>query len=307
MRWALAASAVALAAALAGCSGTAPAPARPAAPAPKAAHGRYLGVSVPGNPVSMPGVEKFAAVTGTHPDLVSYYTSWYSTFDASGTAAIRASGALPLIFLDSGRIPLSQVSGGNDDWLTSYAKAVAKYGHPVALSFDSEFNGPWWPWSYSHVSAAQFTAAWRRVVTVFRQAGAANVTWIWTVSVSSPVTTALKPWWPGSAYVNWIGVNGYLSVPGATFSNVFGPTFAQVSTVTSDPILITETGADPASDRPKAIASLFAGAESTPGVLGLVYFDYDKPSAHGANHNWLIDNDPAALAAFRDAAKEYGQ
>ena len=281
---------------LAGCSAAPRTVLAPAVPR------QYLGVS---SPDGMAGVTAFAKETGSRPSLVSYYTGWYAKFDQAQTSAISAYGALPLVFLDSGTVPLSLVADGPDTWLTGYAKAVAAWGKPVAFSFDSEFNGPWWPWSFNHGSPAVFTAAWRRVVTIFRQAGAENVTWVWTVAASSPVTTALGPWWPGASYVNWVGVNAYYTEPYSVFSTVFGPTLQQVGKVTGDPVLITETGASPAAGRPRAIADLFRGIEADRSILGSIWFDYDKPSAHGPDHDWQIDNDPAALAAFRKAAEEY--
>jgi mannan endo-1,4-beta-mannosidase len=301
------AAAASLAVALAGC-GSPPvnrSPVPAAVRSPGAVPHSYLGVSVAGVPQSMGGVREFETVTGVHVNLVSYYTGWYENFDAAGTRAISGTGALPLIFLDSGRTPLTLIASGSDAWLTSYAAAIRAYGRPVAISFDSEVNGPWWPWSFEHESPAVFTAAWRRIVTIFRRAGASNVTWVWAVATSSPVTTALKSWWPGAGYVNWVGINGYYTVPYATFRSVFKATLDQVRRFTASPVLITETGASPASGRPRAITDLFAGAESTPGLLGFIWFDYDKNSAHGAPHNWFIDDDPPALAAFRAAAKEY--
>jgi mannan endo-1,4-beta-mannosidase len=286
-----------LVAATAGCSAAPQAIRLHATPGPPRAH-QYLGVS---SPDGMPGVTRFAGLTGTHPDLVSSYTGWYEDFDAAGAKAVSDYGALPLIFLDSGSVPVSRIADGPDTWLTGYAEAVAAYRHPVAISFDSEFNGPWWPWSFQHETPAAFTDAWRRIVTIFRHAGAANVTWVWTVAASSPATTRLGPWWPGSGYVNWAGVNAYYSRPGLSFNGVFGRTFSDVAKVTGKPVLITETGANPASGRPGAITCLFAGVESMPRLLGFVWFDYAKY----AGHNWRIDGDPAALAAFRAAAKGY--
>jgi mannan endo-1,4-beta-mannosidase len=287
---------------LAGCSAAPPAAAGHTA-APRPARHQYLGVS---SPAGMAGAARFAAATGARPDLVSTYAGWYEPFDQKQAQAATAYGALPLVFLDSGKVPVSQIADGPDTWLKGYAKQVAAWGKPVAFSFDSDFNGPWWPWSFNHESAAAFTAAWRRVVTVFRQAGAGNVTWVWTVAASSPATTALGPWWPGASYVNWVGLNAYYTQAGSTFSTVFSPTMKQLAKLTGDPVLITETGALPAAGRPRAIADLFRGVEADPSVLGFIWFDYDKPSAHGPDHNWLIDNDPAALAAFRAAVKEYG-
>jgi len=40
----------------------------------------------------------------------------------------------------------------------------------------------WYCWGYGHASLVMFVAAWRHVVRVLRAAGAANVTWLWTVN-----------------------------------------------------------------------------------------------------------------------------
>ena len=44
-------------------------------------------------------------------------------------------------------------------------------------------NGTWYSWGYRHTSPAVFVAAWRHIVTVFRAAGARNVTWLWTINI----------------------------------------------------------------------------------------------------------------------------
>jgi hypothetical protein len=61
-----------------------------------------------------------------------------------------------------------------------------------------------------------------------------------------------------------------------------------------------ETGDSPDSGRPRAISSLFQGVEKTPGLLGLIYFDYDKTAVH----NWYINNDPPALGGRRVSSRQ---
>jgi Glycosyl hydrolase family 26 len=276
------------------------------APVPvHAMHARYLGVSEPGNPLSMSNVRRFASLTGARVNLVSYYTGWYENFNAAAASAVTRYGALPLIFLDSGRVPLQDITGGTGHWATEYAKAVKKFGHPVAISFDSDFNGPWWPWSFEHESSQLYKAAWRRIVRIFRSVGATNVIWVWTVAKVSPITTPLAPWWPGSNYVNWVGVNAYYITSSSTFNNVFVPTFKRIRRLTNDPLLITETGANMEAGRPRAITNLFHHLGSVPGLLGFIYFDFSKNLF--PLHKWRIDNDPAAIAAFKAAAASAGE
>ena len=116
-------------------------------------------------------------------------------------------------------------------------------------------NGSWYSWGYRHTSPAAFVAAWRHIVTLFRDLGARNVTWLWTVNIINDAqqgTGSLTPdpWWPGNSYVNWVGIDGYYLKPSWQFAPLFGPTIAEVRALTSAPILIAETGAMPAAGQP---------------------------------------------------------
>jgi hypothetical protein len=289
----------------AGCSAAVPAASGQQAPAHTVAR-VATGVSLAG-----PGLPTVASIgvwekdTGTHPAMIEYYTGWGAQLDEAVVWAIHRAGAEPVIGIDTDKAPLSAVTAGQyDSWLKAYAASLGRLPFKVAVSVDHEFNGPWWPWSFNRQSAAQFTAAWRHIHDVFA-AQKANVTWIWAANVTYPDTARLAPFWPGDGYVNLVGLDGYYTTPSSTFAAVFTPTIKQVRAFTGKPILITETGANPASGRPRAIANVFAGA-SAAGVAGLIWVDHDNPSAHGPPHNWLIDKDPAALAAFRAAAARYG-
>ncbi len=156
---------------------------------------------------------QFQQATGVQPDIVEHYARTGTAFSAS-----FAAGAIPLIQLMPYDVSLASIANGDeDDWLRSYARAVAGYQRPVILGFAPEMNGSWYTWGDTHVSPAGYIAAWRHVVTVFRGQGALNVTWLWTVNVaiiasgSSPSNGvgAATPWWPGAAWVDWAGVDGY--------------------------------------------------------------------------------------------------
>jgi hypothetical protein len=138
-------------------------------------------------------------------------------------------------------------------------------------------------------------AAWRHIVTLFRERGARNVTWLWAVNVIDAQQEAASPapWWPGASYVTWVGMDGYYVKPSAAFASLFGPTIAAVRGLTSDPILISETAA-PAGVQPAKIADLYAGVRLY-GLLGFVWFN-----AIGSR-DWRLTS-TAAAAAFRRGA-----
>ncbi len=74
-------------------------------------------------------------------------------------------------------------------------------------------NATWYSWGYHHVPPATFVAAWRHVVTLFRDQGAGNVTWLWTINATLGSTGPIAAWWPGARYVTWVGIDGYYYRP----------------------------------------------------------------------------------------------
>lgn len=262
---------------------------------------RYVGFSVPGFPPNTGHLITLEHATGVLATAVSYYISLGKALDIDAVSSLRASGILPIVEIDSDKISLHDIAAGTEDTaLKSYARQVASVHGTVAIDFDHEFNGPWFDWSYAHESATTFIAAWRHIVTIFRRDGATNAAWVWDPSVSGRSTTAIRPWYPGNSWVTMVGLDGYFYSPKDTFSTVFGPTLTQVRSFTRKPVIIVETGVDPSANRPEQISDLFRGARES-GIVGVIWFDYHKYT----DHNWLINADPAALAAFRTAAKTY--
>jgi Glycosyl hydrolase family 26 len=262
--------------------------------------GSYLGVYRQGVPSSYAPVTAFTAATGISPDVVTYYSSWGEPFQARFAGSVAKHGAVPLVQINPLNIRLAAISSGQyDRYLSSYAEALRTYGHPVILSFGHEMNGSWYSWGFKHTAPAVFVAAWRHIVEQFRRLGVRNVTWMWTINVihTNRRIPSPAPWWPGTSYVNWVGMDGYYYDPSWTFTSLFGPTIAVVRELTHDPILIAETAAAPATIQPAKIADLFQGVR-TYGLLGFVWFDVSHPE------QWAL-NSPAAISALRRGAKSY--
>ena len=260
----------------------------------------YVGVYQSGAPASYAGVTRFTAKTGIKPRLVVYYSGWFEPFKASFAATAAKHGAVPLVQINPKDVSLAAIASGRyDSYLNSYAEAVRSYQHPVILSFGHEMNGDWYSWGYQHTRPAVFVAAWRHIVTLFRELGARNVTWLWTVNIMHTGGSISRPapWWPGQKYVTWVGLDGYYYQPSWTFAPLFGPTIAAIRELTHDPILIAETSVSPTTNQPAKIADLFAGIRLY-SLLGFVWFD----SVH--NEDWRLNN-PAAIAALRRGASTY--
>jgi hypothetical protein len=238
-----------------------------------------------------------------------YYGGWYVPFPVKFADTAASNGAVPLVQMDPDQLKPAEIaeiaSGKYDGYLSAYAEAVRAYHHPVIMSFGHEMNGTWSPWSYGHISPRDFVNDWRHIVNLFRALGADNVTWLWTVNIINNAKSSTgqipnpEPWWPGSAYVNWVGIDGYYLKPNWQFAPLFGPTITAVRGFTGDPILIAETGATIAAGQPGKISDLFQGIR-TYGLLGFVYYD----NTNRLGQAFGLDG-PAAIAAFRKGASTY--
>ncbi len=264
----------------------------------------YLGVYANEAPASYSGVKAFTSATGARPDVVMYYSGWFVPFQTRFATMAAENGAVPLVQMNPIGVSIPAIAAGKyDGYLSAYAEAVRAYGHPVILSFGHEMNGTWYSWGYGRTSPTAFVAAWRHIVTLFRALEVRNVTWLWTVNIVNNTQHGRipppAPWWPGSAYVNWVGIDGYYLKPNWQFAPLFGPTIGKVRELTSDPILIAETGATPASGQPAKIADAFAGIHLY-GLLGFVWFD----AANYQGQDFRI-NSPAAFTAFGNGASTF--
>lgn len=264
---------------------------------------RYLGVYEPGSPGSYAGVDGFTRTVGRKPNLVTYYSSWGEQFQSAFARTAYEHGASTIVQIDPTNISLARIADGKyDSYLLSFANAVAAFHRQVIISFGHEMNGYWYTWGYHNTSPATFVAAWRYIVTFFRQHSVDNVKWLWQVNSLSSGTGPAHDWWPGSQYVTWVGIDGYYYLPGNTFENVFDPVFAAIRQFTQDPILIAETAVGPQAGQSRGIKDLFAGIRSQD-YMGLVWFDQHSTGGLYQGENWRLEGDRTAIAEFRKALK----
>jgi hypothetical protein len=264
----------------------------------------YLGAFARGIPESYTPIQHLANATAVHLNVALYYSSWFEKFQSTFAAQTNDNGAVPFIQIEPSGVDFAAIVAGRyDTYLKTFATAVASYGaktgQGVIIGFGHEMNGYWYSWGYRHVDPRLFVAVWRHIVDVFRQQGAYDVTWLWTINIIATLRGVRSParWWPGSSYVTWIGIDGYYFKSSWTFASLFGPTIKAVRKLTLDPILIAETGVARTADQPAKIADLFAGIRSY-GLLGFVWFN-----AHGVR-DWRLSSS-AAIAAFHQGSKAF--
>jgi hypothetical protein len=258
----------------------------------------FLGVYEKGPPHRYQPVARFAKATGKQPNLIGYYSGWGQAFERPFAQTVHRHNAITILQWDPTGASISGVATGHyDRYLRSFADSVRDFGQPVVIGFGHEMNADWYSWGYHHVPASTFVAAWRHLVSLFREHGADNVTWLWTINADRPGTGPVKSWWPGAKYVDWVGIDGYYVRPSDNFATVFGATIAHVQAFTHKPVLLSETAVGPAAGQFPKIANLFAGMRQYQ-TIGLVWFDIRQDD--GLYHqDWHIEDNPSAEAAFR--------
>jgi mannan endo-1,4-beta-mannosidase len=259
-----------------------------------------VGVYAGGVPQSWSLLSEFTADTGVSPSIVVYYSAWYERFWPAFAQTAHDHGATVFVKLQPNSVTLASIAAGQSDtYLYEYARAVRAIKYPVLISFAHEMNGSWYPWGAGHASPAEFVAAWRHVVSVFRSVGATNVSWVWTVNSISGAEGDLIRWWPGANWVDLVGVDGYFASASNNYSSIFGSTIKQVRSFATKPVLIAETSVGDIPDREQEIRELFDGARADH-VIGLIWFDLRQ---YPQDHDWRLEGDSAAIAAFKAAVR----
>jgi mannan endo-1,4-beta-mannosidase len=261
------------------------------------ATGKFLGVEASGAPDSLAPVRAFAASAGARPNLIGEYMSWNDLMDTQAAINAWSYGAVYYVVWEPYHTTVAAIADGRSDgYITKFARQVRSLNLPVAISFGHEFNGFWYPWgTTTGTTAAQFVAAWRLIHRLFAAAGAKNVIWVWNPNdISAEPQLDLAAYYPGDAYVNWVGITGYFSATGPdTFDSLYGATMQEIRGFTDKPFIIAETSVQSGPDAVQAAQSLVSGVRQRPDVLGFVWFDYEK-----AGVDWRLETRPQVRAAI---------
>jgi beta-mannanase len=201
---------------------------------------------------------------------------------------------------------LSAIAAGEyDDYIRSWATGIAALAYPVVIRFAHEMNGFWYPWCEQSNGnrPGDYVRAWRRVHDLFTEAGADNVTWMWSPNVTYPGAGPLARYYPGDSYVDWVGLSGYYGTAGRkqyiSFDEIFTRSLAEVATLTGKPVVISETGATNATgQQARWIREMFAQLPRHPEVIGLIWFEATKEI------DWRISSSAAAATAFGTGAAD---
>jgi hypothetical protein len=248
---------------------------------------------------SMGDLHSWETATGEHPAVIAMFSQFGAPLPLWAIKLALEANAVPLVQLDPTGVSLAAIAHGvYDRRLRAYGAAIRSLNDPVFLSFGHEMNGVWYSWGCGRASPRLFRAAWRHIHALIT---APRVMWMWTINdmwYRDPCP--LRPWYPGSAYVNWVGIDGYLRSTAGSFTSAFGLTLPSLRRVApGKPALLAESGVPLGPGWAQKIRNLYAGAHRA-GLRGILYFDGATPIG-----NYRPQDRPAALAVFRNVLRKW--
>jgi Glycosyl hydrolase family 26 len=240
---------------------------------------------------------------GRTPALHLTYYAWEDDWP-SDTAKDFAAGMTPLVNWEPDGVDFKQiVSGALDDTIKARATGAKSVGKKFLLDFAAEMNGDE---AWGGNDPVLYVNAYRHIHDLFVAAGASNVIWAWCPNVTDVDGGNDKTldYYPGDAYVDWTGVDGYNWGAGSGFAwQSFHDVFAQIYPLLAakhKPILIGEMASDEnGGDKALWIDAIIPTLRSDfPLIKGVVWFDIHK------ERHWEINSAAATLAAYARYAQD---
>ncbi len=296
--------------------------------------------------VSLEAIEAFEKMVGKHQAIIASSSFWgEQSFPMDNLKLIWRHGSVPLVFWSPWDRPYEQRKGPDrfslnsilaghwnryiDDW----ADQARTFGKPMIVSFCNEMNGDWFPWSGIYYGGGKkleskagaprrwegpetFKRAYRYVVNRVRDRGARNIQWLFqTNNYSFPLDTwNLAPaYYPGSDYVDWLGLSVYGKQfgdePWVDFWPLVDWPYQEIARLDPHkPIMIAEwaTAEFPqAGDKAEWIREAFGiMRDKLPRVKAEVYWHERWQNEDESYSNLRVNSSPEALAAYRKAVAD---
>jgi beta-mannanase len=278
-----------------------------------------LGAFIANAPGDAKRIDEFANAVGQMPAIVHWYQAWGDAspqFSSEKLEQVAARGAMPMVTwepwspgagTEQSSFGLSRIADGEHDrYIRQWARDAAQWGQPMYVRWAHEMNGDWYPWcvDVNGNSAADYVAAWRHIVDIFREEGAVNVRWVWSPNRIGNGAVPFEALYPGDDVVDWVALDGYnrSTSPGTwrDFATLFRQSYQALTALTEKPVMIAETASTEAGGNKaewirQALLNVLPA--DFPRVKAVVWFHTAKASG-----DWRVDTSEHSLAAFRDVA-----
>ncbi len=246
------------------------------APAVGIYHAAFPDFSATEDHVTTQKITGFETLAGKQIAWAYFSNNWYDhiQFPTQSVKVIRNAGRIPFVRLmarsnfnegqPDPRYSLQKIIDGDFDAELDQWCQAARGNAPLLAEFGTEVNGNWFPWNGQYNGAGttngygdpnrpdgpeRFVDAYRHIIDLCRAAGAGNITWFFHVDAySQPDVSwnAASEYYPGDAFIDWIGVSVYgAQTPPESwqsFSEILDDIYPALTAISNKPVAVLEFG-----------------------------------------------------------------
>jgi hypothetical protein len=302
--------------------------------------GAYVEFGETEDDVTLESIEKFEKLAKKHQAIIAFSNYWgEQTFPKKKIQIIIRHHAIPLIYWFPWDKPYIQgnppdkfnnnaiIAGEWDSYIDQWVDTIKEIEHPVLVSWGLEMNGDWFPWSGYFYGAKTlvdsgfqgpetYKKAYRHVVDRARARGCSNILWGFHVNfymVPEEPWNDLTHYYPGSDYVDWLGMSTYgkqtTDNPWLTFDESMDMAYEELCEQdTSKPILVAEWGVGEfpmAGNKAQWISDALKSMQNRyTRVRAAVYWHERWLNSNGYYSNLRINSSPEALSAYQQGISD---
>jgi hypothetical protein len=273
-----------------------------APPARGALLGSWVKPSTVTQPRRMEAVRTWEATLGRELDIIHTYKRLDEPFFTPSDMDFAARSTLMLSW--AGGDSRSVTSGRHDPLIRDRARQIREFGKPVLLRYRWEMDRP--NLQASVWSPEDYIAAWRHVRGLFAAEGVKNVSWVWCPTVEGFERGDAPAFYPGDDMVDWTCVDVYSGARLRALDEHLQPFLKWAATHPRKPVMIGEYGvAQVWGTQQRAAWLRHAGSvfKANPQIKAVLYFE-SNPDGNESNGQFRLSDDPDALAAFVQMARE---
>jgi hypothetical protein len=265
-------------------------------------------------------VSAFASKVGHKPATWTLWSTWgdpsSKAFPKTMAQSLVGMGVTPMVWWEPMRVRGSCdfarhkliANGRYDRYIKKWARDAKSVGDTVLVRWAQEINGNYFPWAAGQCGnkAATYRDAWRHIVRLFRNVGARNVKFVWTVSnkpkCKPTPCNPYKAFFPGSSYIDFAGYSSFNwgSYDGTWVSMADGirKSYKAMRQLTKKPIIIVELATNTGSgSKPDWIRDGYPAVyDQYPAVKGVNWFNVNLSGTHA---DWSL-NSSQAVDAYHD-------
>ncbi|HJR93683.1 MAG TPA: Ig-like domain-containing protein [Acidimicrobiia bacterium] len=256
---------------------------------------------------------------GRQLDFVRVFEVWNSPFPTAFHDYLMAKNQKILLSVRAKRtngtyvqwrdIADAQPGSAIHDQMVAWIERVRAIGQPVWFTFNHE---PEYAENVANGVASDFIAAWRRVITEFRDRGVDNVEFVWIMTDWSfhvpPSDRRHAPlWYPGDNYVDYIAADAYnwstcrpnISLPWQSLEPIIEPLRQFGARHPDKGVMLAEWGSSTQGGDKAAWIAEVADLLKGPGWEQFVAVSYfSRTDQNYPECNFPLDSSPEVMAAF---------